>query len=1124
MSTHTLSDNKKELFAKLAKGKVRMDKIPKRAPSDTSPLSFAQQRLWFLEKLMPGSATYNMHEAVRIRGIIDPQLLKRALSLIVSRHETLRTTFAYEKQEPIQKINPPYEVELPTEHAPNEQRAVEIAREETIRPFDLEKGPLFRARLIQLAKEDHILLWTMHHIISDGWSLGLIIKEVMILLEAFSQGFPSPLKPLPIQYSDFAVWQKEWLKEAVLEKQIAYWKNELAGDFPPLQLPFDYSRPAILSNKGKRKVACYPVELMERLTLLSTKNGATIFMVLLAAWKVLLYRYSGMSDLFVGVPVANRNRAEISELIGFFANTLVIRSEVQADLQFVDLLKQVKTKSLAAYQHQDLPFERIVEILKPKRELNTSAFFQVMFVLQNQPMPKVEKPGLVIQPIEIHNGTCKFDLLLNIYEDQVGIEYNTELFSENTIARMLEHYRSILEAVTENPNLSLLEIPLLSAAERHRLLIDWNQTEANFDISKTLAQYVEEQAAKTPLKIAVTDEGNSLTYEQLNNCANHLSHRLIDSGIGPNIIVAVYMPRSIEQVISFLAVLKAGGAYLPLDSEYPEERLIAMLQGSQAPILLYKQIMPSWALNISLLGIDVSLSSANETLSNPNCRASAGDLAYVIYTSGSTGKPNGVMIPHRGICNRLLWMQKEYQLTNNDKVIQKTSCSFDVSVWEFFWPLIVGAELIIARPGIHRSPSELACFIQQYDVTVIHFVPSMLRLFLQKVGNCPSLRLIFCSGETLPYELARSFMENTDAKLHNLYGPTEASIDVTYWDCTQETQKHIVPIGRPIANTQIYILDSRREPVPIGVTGELYIGGIGVGLGYLNNPELTAAKFIPNPFIPSQVLYRTGDLARFWENGEIEFLGRIDDQVKVRGVRIELAEIEQALLEYPGVQSATLALQEDQLTAYLVLSHTRSQEVERIRGWQTVFESTYNATQTGSPLMDTTGWNSSYTSLAIPQEEMEEWIDDKIQRILKLNPKKILEIGCGTGMLLFRLAEQTDLYIGTDISQKALSLITSALPSTSIDPTAVRLFSCSAHDFSPFKEETFDLVILNSVVQYFPSIEYFLEVLNKAIAVLTPGGAVFLGDLRNLALRESFYMSVILENAEEEIVARPNRA
>ncbi len=1111
MNIHALSNSKKELLAKLAEGKLRIDKIPKKPASQFAPLSFSQQRLWFLEQLVPGSSVYNMHDAVRIRGAIDPQLLQKALSRIVQRHESLRTTFTRKDGEPMQMIQTSREVDLPIESVSDEQRAEEIAREETIRPFDLETGPLFRVRLIRLNKEDHILLWTMHHIISDGWSLGLIIKEVTTLLQAYSQNLPDPLPPLSIQYSDFSVWQKEWLRGAILDKQIAYWKEELAGDFPPLTLPIDYPRPAMLSNKGARKLVSYPAELIEKLTQVSTQEEATLFMVLLAAWKLLLHRYSDADTIFIGVPVANRNRVELSDLIGFFANTLVIRSELHSDLPFLDLLAQIKKKSLAAYQHQDIPFERLIEILQPKRELNTSAFFQVMFVLQNQPIPKVDEPGLKIEPMEIHNGTCKFDLLLNIYENQVGIEYNAELFSEHTIEAMLHHYQAVLETIAANPNLSVGEVSFLSKGQLRKMLFDWNQTEVDFSFSKTLSQYVEEQVAKTPSKIAVTDERLSLSYEQLNRRANLLAHELIDKGVKPNVVVGVYMPRSVEQVISLLAILKAGGAYLPLDTEYPEERVSFMIEDSKTPLLLYNRELPSWISKLPLHTIDTSVSPANGIISNPLCTAQPISLAYVIYTSGSTGKPNGAMIPHRGICNRLLWMQQEYQLTPDDRVLQKTSCSFDVSVWEFFWPLITGAELIIAAPGIHRDPALLACCIQQYKVTTLHFVPSMLMLFLSQVSHCPSLRLVFCSGEALSYELANHFKKNSHAQLHNLYGPTEVSIDVTFWDCSKKTQKQVIPIGRPIANTQIYILDSQMQPVPIGVSGELYIGGVGVGLGYLNREELTRKKFIPNPFLPGQTLYKTGDLARYWQNGEIEFLGRVDDQVKMRGVRIELGEIEQALLEYPGIQSATVAAHDQTLTAYVVSSNTRSQEQERIHHWQTVFDTTYSANHP-TPAM---GWNSSYTGNAYSEEAMQEWVDEKIEKILKLKPKKILEIGCGTGMLLFRLAMHTDLYIGTDISSKALSFISNAIPATSINQKSVRLFQCAAPDFSPFENETFDLVILNSIVQYFPSIEYLFDVLNKAASLLTSSGSIFLGDLRNLALMDLFYQSVILENAKE---------
>lgn len=1122
MSIQELSQSKKALLAKLASGRSPTNKIPKRSDPFFAPLSFAQQRLWFLEQFTPGSSVYNMHDAVRIRGLIDPQLLQKVLSRIVLRHEALRTTFIFVNGEPLQKISPPQEIHLAIEEVVSEERAQEIAKEETVRPFDLEKGPLFRVRLIRISDEDHILLWTMHHMVSDGWSLGLIIKEVMTLFEALSQNLPDPLPELPIQYGDFSVWQKQWLTGTVLEKQISYWRKELEGNYPPLKLPFDHPRPPLLTNRGKRKVTYYPSDLMDKLTRLSLKEDTTLFMVLLAAWDLLLYRYSGMDVLFVGVPVANRNKSELSDLIGFFANTLVIRAELHPDLKFLDLLKQIKEKAYAAYEHQDIPFERLVEILQPQRELNTSAFFQVMFVLQNQPMPKVEQPGLKIEPIEIHNDTCKFDLLLNIYENQIGIEYSTDLFDEETIERILEHYRIVLEALVMDPHRSVSEMPIMSQSERQKILHDWNASkDATLNLKKTLSQYVEEQVDRTPQKIAITDEKNSLTYEELNAKANQLAHKLVNVGVGPGVIVPVYMHRCIEQAVSFLAILKAGGAFLPLDVEYPEERLSFMIKDSQATLLLYKAALPDWFNQFDLLTIDIN-GSLSEKFSNIPSRANAEDLAYVIYTSGTTGKPNGAMIPHRGICNRLLWMQKEYNLHSDDKILQKTSCSFDVSMWEFFWPLTTGAELIIAPPEIHRNPVDLSRCIQQYKITIVHFVPSMLTLFLSQIESCPSLRQVFCSGETLSYELAKRFQQLCKAKLHNLYGPTETSIDVTFWDCAEKTDKKVIPIGRPIANTQIYILDTKLEPVPIGICGELYIGGEGVGLGYLNRSELTEKKFLSDPFCIDKKMYKTGDLARFWKNGVIEFLGRIDHQIKIRGVRIELEEIEQALLENEHVGESLVISREDtpgdqRIVAYVVNKGTRLNEKERVDSWETVFEDTYLTSQTTSPLMNTIGWNSSYTGEPLSSEEMEEWIDDKVERIRRLKPKKILEIGCGTGMLLFRLAEQCALYVGTDISKAALDLISQALPQSTIDPNKIKLFHCPALDFSPFQNEKFDVIILNSVVQYFPSLDYFLEIINNASLILTESGSIFLGDLRNYALMDSFYTSVILQGAEGEM-------
>lgn len=1142
-----LSASKLALLNKWMGGGQKSQQIPRRSDPRRAPISFAQQRLWFLEQLVPGSSVYNMHDAVRIRGKIDPTILTKVLSRLVARHESLRTTFTMIDEQPVQIVSAPAPLDLPIEdvsgypESAREARAVEIATEETFRPFDLEKGPLFRARLIRIDETDHILLWTMHHIVSDGWSLGVIIKEVMTLLEAYANGREDPLPPLPIQFGDFSAWQREWLTGEVMDKQLSYWRHELGSDLPAINLPLDHPRPDFPANTGKRKVTIYAPALGESLKTLALKENVTLFMVLLSAFDVLLHRYSAMEQISVGVPVANRNRTELQDLIGFFANTLVMRADFSQKPTYLDLLRQVRDTAMAAYEHQDIPFERLVEVLQPERTFNRPPFFQVMFVLQNQPMPAVDQPGLRIEPIEIHNSTSKFDILLNVFETpegfNVGIEYADDLFDEDTIERMLEHYRILLQGIVERPESPVDELPMLSEAEKQTLLFDWNQTIVEYpgEIPHVLSRWIEGQAKKTPNAYALAFGKTRWTYRELNERSNQLAHILQSHGIGPESIVAICVERSVELVVGLLGIMKAGGAYVPLDAEYPADRLAFMLEDCQAPVLLYKGNLPAWVDETKVRAIEIDLESEEllqRSTANPQNGAEPDDLAYVIFTSGSTGRPKGAMNTHRAICNRLLWMQAEYGL-GDDRILQKTPASFDVSVWEFFWPLMTGAELVVSPPGAHRDAAWLARIIQEEDITTLHFVPSMLQLFLTtpEAVNCRSLRRVICSGEALPFELQKTFQQTLNAELHNLYGPTEAAVDVTFWDCSQTIEKNVVPIGRPIANTQIYILDRLGRPTPIGIPGELHIGGRGVGRGYLNRPELTREKFVPDPFrtdTEDARLYKTGDLARFWKNGVIEFLGRIDSQVKIRGLRIELNEIEHVLLQTPEIREAVVIVREDslgdqRLTAYLVPDESSKPDqpaeddsYQEVSEWQMVFEQTYSQSE---PSEDATsnivGWNSSYSGLPISAEGMQEWVDVTVDRIREFHPRRILEVGCGTGLLLFRLAGDCEKYVGTDISATALNHIRSSLPQTRIDPQTVELHQASAHELSLEIDEPFDVVVLNSIVQYFPSVDYLLQVLQRCLKVLKPGGVVFLGDLRNEALSEVFATSVELFRAAE---------
>ncbi|WP_199322108.1 non-ribosomal peptide synthetase [Leptolyngbya sp. FACHB-321] len=909
------------------------------------PMSFAQQRLWFLDQLIPDSALYNLPLVVRLQGTLDVAVLEKSLDEIVQRHESLRTTFATVDSEPVQVIASIVPWQLPMielQHLSEDDRQTEVQRlaaADAQQPFDLSTGPLMRTTLLHLASTEHVLLLTMHHIVSDLWSFNVLFQELSALYAAFSQGKPSPLPELSIQYADFAQWQRDWLQGDVQNKLLKYWTQQLGGNLPILELPTDRPRPAIQTFRGATHSFVIGDRPLAALKIVAQREGATLFMTLLAAFKTLLYRYTGQDDILVGSPIANRDRVEIENLIGFFVNTLVLRTSLAGNPSFQTLLRRIQQVTLNAYDHQSLPFEQLVEALHPQRSLSQNPLFQVMFVFQNVSVSTLTSDlTLSFDPIE--SPTSKFDLTFAVEEDadtlNIEIEYSTDLFDAATIDRMAGHFQTLIEGIIANPNQLLSELPLLTLAEQQQLQT-WNQTQVDYPLDICLHQWVEAQVERTPDAIAVSFEGQQLIYQELNQRANQLAHYLQTLGVQPDVLVGLCVDRSLEMVIGLLAILKAGGAYVPFDPSYPSERLAFMLDDAQVPLLLTQahlvDRLPPHQAQMLCLDIDWHQLAQSST-ENPESGVTADHLAYVIYTSGSTGKPKGAMNTHRGICNRLLWMQAEYQLTEGDRVLQKTPFSFDVSVWEFFWTLMSGACLVVARPEGHKDPAYLVQLIAAQQVTTLHFVPSMLRVFLEEpnIESCYTIRQVMCSGEALPVDLQTRFFERCHAQLHNLYGPTEAAVDVTFWHCQPEDQQRSVPIGRPIANTQMHILDAQLQSVPIGITGELYIGGVNVARGYLNRPALTAERFLPDPFVsnsptlhfplPTPHLYKTGDLARYRPDGAIDYLDRIDHQVKLRGFRIELGEIEAVLAQHPDIQEAVVVVQESfgtkRLIAYLV--------------------------------------------------------------------------------------------------------------------------------------------------------------------------------------------------------------
>ena len=866
--------------------------VPAERP-DVLPLSFAQQRLWFLHRL-EGGATYNVPLVMRLSGEVDVEALQAALADVLARHETLRTVFPTVDGEPHQRILPTAEIELA-----REGEVDDLVREE----FDLETRIPVRAALLTDGERSHVLVLVIHHIAADGWSLTPLWRDIAAAYTARRSGEAPQWTPLPVQYVDYTLWQRDLLA-AEEAAQLDYWRTALAGLPDRIALPADRPHPSVASHRGEFLRFDWDADLQTGLADLARACGASVFMIVHAALTAVLSRLGGGTDIPIGTPIAGRIDPALDDLVGFFANTLVLRVDTAGDPTFRDLVARARDASLDAYAHQDVPFERLVEALNPARSLAYHPLFQTMLAWQNTPGTGVELPGLTVAEQKLGTGTAKFDLWFDLTEVPDGIrglaEFNVDVFDRSTVDSIIERLGSLLRTVAADPDRRLGAIDVLTESERDRLPSDWSG--ATVDVpAVTVPELFAAQVARTPEATALIFEDEELTYAELDAASNRLARMLIARGAGPERVVALKLARSTHLVTAILAVLKSGAAYLPLDPDYPAERIAFMLEDAAPAVVL-----------------DGEESFAEYSDAPLDVEVAPGNPAYVIYTSGSTGRPKGVVVPHEGIVNRLLWMQDEYGLTADDRVLQKTPSSFDVSVWEFLWPLVTGATEVVARPDGHKDPAYLARLIREREVTTVHFVPSMLQVFLQEptVSECTSLRRVLCSGEALPPEAVTQF--RLAAELHNLYGPTEASVDVTSWRTSKA--EPTVPIGRPVWNTRTYVLDAHLRPVPPGTQGELYLAGVQLARGYLGRPGLSAERFVADPYgPPGSRMYRTGDVARFRADGALEFLGRSDEQVKIRGFRIELGEITATLADHEGVAHAVVIAREDRLVAYLVL-------------------------------------------------------------------------------------------------------------------------------------------------------------------------------------------------------------
>ncbi|BBD64379.1 amino acid adenylation domain-containing protein [Nostoc commune NIES-4072] len=949
------SQNKRELLAKLLQEKVEKPHI--------FPISFAQQRLWFIEQLQPGNFANHIWTALRLTGFLRKSALLQTFDTIVRRHEVLRTTFATMEEKPVQVILPNISLSLPTinlEELTEVKQEVEIKKlviQEIQRPFNLSQAPLLRATLLRLKETEHILVFTMHHIISDGWSMGVLIKEVTALYEAFSKGQPSPLAQLPIQYVDFASFQRQQLQGEVLKSQLSYWKQQLEGAPELLELSTDKPRPAISSFQG----STYSFELSDELHIalnkLSQQHGTTLFMTLLAAFKILLCRYTGSEDIVVGSPIANRDRTELEGLIGLFANTIALRTNLAGNPTFEELLTRVRKVALGGYAHQDLPFEQLVEELQPQRNLSYTPVFQVMFVLQNTPMPILELPGLTVSPLAIDNGSAKFDLTLEIIETPeklfTNLEFNTDLFEETTIKRMAGHFQTLLKKIVAKPKLRLLELSLLTEPEQHQLLREWNDTKVEYTQQQCIHELFEAQVQKTPDAIAVVFENDQLTYRELNNRANQLAHYLQKLGVKPEVLVGICVERSLSMLIGLLAILKAGGAYVPLDPAYPPERLAFILQDAAVSVLLTQQQLienlPQHQTRVVYLDTDCEI-VAQQSSQNPISECTTDNLAYIIYTSGSTGQPKGVLVNHSNVVRLLAATEHWYNFNRHDVWTLFHSIAFDFSVWEIWGALLYGGKLVVVPYWLSRSPQKFYQLLLTQQVTILNQTPSAFRQLIQveqslENTNNLSLRKVIFGGEALQIESLRPWFErhgDQSPQLINMYGITETTVHVTYrpLKIADLEVASASLIGRPIGDLQVYLLDRYRQPVPIGVPGEMYIGGAGVTRGYLNRPTLTSERFIPNCFSnkPNALLYKSGDLARYLPNGDIEYLGRIDNQVKVRGFRIELGEIEAIISQHPAIRETVVVVSEasansQRIVAYVVAQREQTMTIPELRNF-----------------------------------------------------------------------------------------------------------------------------------------------------------------------------------------------
>ncbi len=1152
---------------------VRLSELPgapllrRRTEAGPAPLSFAQERLWFLDQINPGDASLYISRGLRIEGDLDPNLLQRSLQALVDQHESLRTTFATTQlyagidSTPVQLVAESSSIELAFRDlsaAPSHEKlrlARELAQAEAQRAFDLTIGPLLRATLLTLDRKEHVLLLTVHRIISDDRSLALLFNELWRTYSACAKGQNPRNAELPaVQFVDYACWQRKTLNVETLRTDKVFWQARLQGAPAVLELPADRPRPAVQNWLGD-SVSIVVAEGLTRALLALTKDEhTTLFVTLMTAFQILLARYSRQQTIVTGSEFANREFAETRNLIGPLANTFALRTDLSGRSSFRALLAQVSENIRQSEAHQAMPFAKLIEELQLEPSMSYAPVFQVALNMRETRALNTRIAGLKIADFEFETGVARLDLTVDIQRvvDQLEcrFEYDPDLFDRETIERMGRHFEVLLAGIVNNPDQRISSLPLLTDIELTQVLYEWNASQTGEQPGQCIQELFEAAAEKTPEATALVCGADRLSYAELNRRANQLAHYLLRLGIRQENRVGVYLERSVNTIVGLLATLKAGGAYVPIDPAYPSDRVRFMLEDSLVPVLITQKSLavnlPAQQAQIVQIDEDWPL-IAGESEGPPPRLITPENLAYVIYTSGSTGRPKGVTVTHKTVTHLFAATREQLGFREGDVWTTVHSSAFDFSVWEIWGSLLQGGRLVIVPLEITQSPVALSELLSREQVTILNQTPSALRQLLDHkpdIGDL-SLRMIICGGDALDRELAET-VTGIGVPVWNFYGPTESTVWATYTKIEPGVSgNELTSIGRQISDIEIYVVDENLQAVPVGVPGEICIGGAGLARGYLHRPELSAERFVPNPFSrrAGERIYRTGDLGRHLRNGKIEFLGRLDNQVKLRGFRIELGEIETVLGQHPQVEQAVVIIREDQpgdkrLVGYVVPGFSEKVAVknsirnaiqhvqtEQVSDWEAVWNDTYKeARPVADPRFNITGWNSVYTGQPIPPEEMREWVDHTVERVISLKPERVLEIGCGSGLLLFRIAPHVLEYHGTDLSQIALNDVSLQLARAGEEFKHVTLSRRLADDFAGLTPEGFDTIILNSVVQYFPGVDYLVRVLDQAMKCLRPGGNIFLGDLRSLSFLRPLHTMVQLQRALDSLTTRELRA